>query len=475
VILRPYQLRAIRSVRDARLAGQRSILLVSPTGSGKTVLLATMTRQAVDQGKRVAWFVNRRELVTQSGATLERFGLAVGANGTGLTAPVQVGTYQGAVAGGEVPPADVVMFDEAHHLSDKGEWLSIAKAYPGAVVIGATATPERGDGRGLDHLFAHLIVVAQASELVDIWRATGGKSGLVPCEVMRPNRPLPAGSISRTPAQATLLHKLRDHQQVVFAPHILAAERFCAEFAECGISAKVVTGKTPSDERDDILARFARREIRVLVNVHVLTEGWDAPAVEVITLARRFQTIGAMIQATGRGARPLPNKSRFLVLDLCGVTHELGHPFMDRTFSLTGEGISGPAIERIRLNLCKRCQQEMPEDSNTCATPGCGWTRPAPEVPKSVNERLEKWEFRRRDDDDDRVRNMVRWIRAAQHRGSRQKAMAIAIHTYQGFYHEKEVPRAIISHAAAIAAGRGWCPRCSHSVRDGACRCTRAA
>lgn len=462
--LRPYQRKATASFGVARREGKRRILLVSPTGSGKTVLLAYLTWLAVAQGKRCLWLVNRRELVAQSVATLERFGLQVGHSGQGLTLPVQVMTYQGALAQGEVPPADVIFADEAHHLAGHGEWITILEAYPDATIVGATATPERGDGRALD-FFDALIPVAQSSDLVKVWEQSGGTSGLVPCEVIRPSRPIVDG-IARTPVKATLVHKLRDHQQVVFAPHVKAANDFAAEFAGAGIEARVITGAMDPDDRARQLARFRSRDLRVLVNVHVLTEGWDDPGVEVVTLARRFQSIGAMIQATGRGARPAPGKSRFIVLDLCGVTHTLGHPFADREYSLEGDGIKKQGAERIVVRVCKRCSQAMDEGETTCAA--CGWTRPPPETPQETGDKLERWSFLQADDEGTRVGRLTRWAQAAN-RGDPRKAMAAAIMRYTAVY-GKPPPR-VVGHAAANIAGRGWCNTCGHSIRAEGCRC----
>jgi len=469
VNLHPYQRTARAKVADCIRAGKRRILLCSPTGSGKTVMLGTMTRDAVGRGKRCLWLVNRREIVTQTVATLQRFGLEVGHNGRSLTAPVQVMTYQAALASGTVPPADVIFPDEAHHLAGRGEWINILRAYPEGTVVGATATPERGDGSGLD-FFEELITVAQPMDLVDLWHQSGGRMGLVPCVLERPSREL--DGLARTPAKATVMHKLRDHQQVCFAPHVLAAEQYVAQFRGCGIAAELVTGETDKDERDAIVARFKARQTRVLVNCQVFTEGTDLPEVEVITLAGKCGTIGSMIQKTGRGARPAPDKSRFVVLDLFGVTWSLGHPFEDRVYSLTGKGISSPK-PMVRINVCKRCGHEMPEDGNTCTREGCGWTRPAPEVPKELNEKLERWEWRRGQNTDERVSRVAAWIRQARHEGRAEKAVAIAIYKYMGYFREKTCPREIISHAVAIANGKAWCATCQHSV--GHCRCPKDA
>ena len=464
--LLPYQSKAIAGYSAHRRAGKRRILFIAPTGSGKTVILSRLNQAATSQGKRCMWLVNRRELVHQTVRTLARFGVEAGALGRGLGCPTQVVTYQGALSAGEVPPADVVFCDEAHHLAGRGDWIQILKAYPEATIVGATATPERGDGQGLE-FFEEMVVVAQPYDLVELWEQSGGKMGLVPCHVERPNREL--DGLARTPAKATILHRLKDHQQVCFAPHLTAAESYVAGYREIGLSCEMVTGTTEKDERDAILARFAARQTRVLVNCQVLTEGWDCPEVDVITLAGKCSTIGSMIQKTGRGARPAPGKTRFVVLDLFGVTWTLGHPFEDRVYSLTGKGISSPKAALVRLSLCKRCGDTMPEDGDTCAREGCGWTRPALEVPRALEERLEKWEYRRTQTHDDRVANMVRWIRAARGRGQTTKATAIAIHTYQGWYHTKDVPRAVISQAMATVSGVAWCARCEHSVKS--CRC----
>jgi hypothetical protein len=274
------------------------------------------------------------------------------------------------------------------------------------------------------------------------------------------------------------MHKLRDHKQVVFAPHIKAAEEYVRQFEEIGMRPALITGTTPKDQRDSTFVLFREGKVNPLVGCQVFTEGWDEPTVEVVSLAGKCASIGSLMQKVGRGLRPSPGKTRCVVLDLFGVTHTLGHPTMDREFRLVGEGIGGPPVERIRLNLCKRCGGAMLEDSDTCPKEGCGWTRPGLEVPKELNERLEKWEWRRAEDSDQRHGNMVRWMRAAIARGGdARKATAIAIHTYAGYYHvaARDVPRDIISRAVATITGRAWCQECAHSVRDGKCRCAKAA
>src|SRR6516164_7766864 len=88
---RPFQSRALESCRAQFRAGKKAVLLVSPTGSGKTCMGAMMVASHVARGGKVSWLAHRIELVDQAAATLRGFGLAVGARGLAASAPVQVG------------------------------------------------------------------------------------------------------------------------------------------------------------------------------------------------------------------------------------------------------------------------------------------------------------------------------------------------------------------------------------------------
>src|SRR6185295_11926979 len=107
-----------------------------------------VARGHIAKGGRVLWLAHRRELVQQAASTLERLGLDVGHSGLKASSPVQVASVQTLLARGEAPAASLVVYDEAHHFAAE-DWGRLATAYAGAIRIGLTATPERGDGRGL--------------------------------------------------------------------------------------------------------------------------------------------------------------------------------------------------------------------------------------------------------------------------------------------------------------------------------------
>src|SRR5688572_15402710 len=117
--LRAYQQRALDAVLTARRAGHRAVCVVSPTGSGKTVLGSALAQRALAKSRRVLWTAHRTELVDQAAETLRRFGLPVGIvmgqRPTNDYLPIQVASIQTLLARKQRPEADLVIVDEAHH------------------------------------------------------------------------------------------------------------------------------------------------------------------------------------------------------------------------------------------------------------------------------------------------------------------------------------------------------------------------
>ena len=175
--LRPYQHDVVAEFDRAVAAGQRRIILVSPTGSGKTVIAAAIINRAVEAHQRVLVIAHRREIIQQTRDKLIANGLQPGVIQAGLEkdlrllAPVQVASIQTLWSRAirsetlPLPVATLVIIDEAHH-SRANTYQKIIEAYPDAILLGLTATPCRGDGRGLGNVFETMIECPQVAKLI---------------------------------------------------------------------------------------------------------------------------------------------------------------------------------------------------------------------------------------------------------------------------------------------------------------------
>lgn len=410
--LREYQTAVIGRIRSAMRQGHRRVVLVSPTGSGKTITLVDIAARTVQTGRKVLWLAHRSELIDQAIETLQSAGLTVGALCASSAAapnpyaPVQVASVQTLLARNLRPAADMVFADECHHFCDAAEtFAALLKDYANAWTIGATATPERGDGCGLRGCFDSLVVGATVAELT-------AQGFLVPCEVLRPDKPLEPGKIAQSPVDAYMTHAA-GRLAIVFARGVSLANEYADQFNARGVTARAVSAETPWAERRLYIDAFRRGAIRVLTSVGVLTEGFDAPETSACILARGCGSAGLYLQMVGRVLRPAPGKKDAVLLDLRGVSHEHGRPEDEREYSLDGRGI------RLRdpQSYCPVCGAAK-APGEPCAS--CGYEPSGDETAKPdtiTGAPLKPWmRLRETDDDGMRVKRLARWIADAKRR-----------------------------------------------------------
>ena len=174
--LRRYQTGIIAAVHQAIAAGKRRPIIPLPTGGGKTVIAAEIIKDAKAKGQRVLVIAHSREIIKQTSEKLFAQGVEHGIIQAGFaTKPyeeVQVASIQTLSARAvrtrrmELPPADLIIVDEAHH-TPAYTYRKIVNSYPDAVIIGLTATPCRGDGRGLGGIFDVIVDCLQVAELIE--------------------------------------------------------------------------------------------------------------------------------------------------------------------------------------------------------------------------------------------------------------------------------------------------------------------
>jgi DNA repair protein RadD len=350
-MIRPYQANVIAEFMRTTATFKR-IIIVGPTGSGKTVIAAAIINDYVARRCDVLMLAHRREIIGQTANKLRDFGLWHGTIMAGERAmpmaPVQVASVQTlwsqAMRQGpsgktriQLPRAKLVVVDECHHAT-ANTWRKIIDAYPDAIILGLTATPCRGDGRGLGSIFETMIECPQVAELIEL-------GYLVRSRVYAPSTPdltgvrVQGGDYVETQLAdrmdrpelvadiVTTWHKYGERRRTVcFATGVGHSIHLRDEFIKSGVRAEHIDGSTPKDERDATLARLGSGEIDLVTNCMVLTEGWDMPEVGCCILARPTRKMGLFRQMIGRVLRPAPGKIDAIILDHSGAVFRHGLP-----------------------------------------------------------------------------------------------------------------------------------------------------
>lgn len=364
--LREYQSRAISDLRAQYAAGRRAPVLVLPTGAGKTVVASSVIRSATQRNKRVLFLVHRTELQSQSVAKLEAAGVTdlriikAGQDIGSREAPVTVASIPTLTRWSDLPKADLVVFDECHHVVAK-TWARIATAYQSAALLGMTATPQRADGKPLGDIFDSIVVGSTVRELTEL-------GYLVRCRIWAPAMLPGQGEIAFDPAEAYRLHA-GGKRAVIFCVTVEHAESVAASMS---VPARVVHGDMATKERAAALKAFADGSVLALCNVHVLTEGFDCPAAAVCILTRKPEHAGTFLQMVGRVLRPSPGKSEALLLDLGGSVWQHGTPDAEREFTLDGDGISRVDEDRLPVRQCPTCGGVFLASTGSPDCPQCG-------------------------------------------------------------------------------------------------------
>lgn len=345
--LRPYQQAARDSIHAQWEQDRLRTLLVLPTGTGKTIVFASVAADQVRAGDRVLILAHRGELLEQAADKLQR--------STGLVSAVEkaestclnswfrvvVGSVQTLQRSARLErfPRDyfgTIIIDEAHHAITDG-YRRILDYFEGAKVLGVTATPDRGDMRNLGEVFDSLAYEYKLTDAI--------KEGYL-CKIMAQTIPLQldisevgftSGDYSLgqlgtaldpylEQIAAEMVQRCRGRKTVVFLPLIKTSQKFRDLLNAKGFQAAEVNGQ--SADRKEVLADFDAGKYNVLCNSMLLTEGWDCPSVDCVVVLRPTKVRSLYSQMVGRGTRLAEGKTDLLLLDFLWMTdkHELCRP-----------------------------------------------------------------------------------------------------------------------------------------------------
>lgn len=387
MLLRPYQEKIIRSLRDAFSRKKKSLLLVSPTGSGKTVIFCHIAQAAMQKGTRVLILAHREELITQTSSALDSLEIPHGIISANRTPNplqlVQVASVQTLARRlGRPQRYDLIIIDEAHH-SAAGSWKKIISAFPAAKIIGVTATPQRLDGKGLGDIFEEIILGPNVAELIEtgflcqpIYYApstvnldgvknTAGDYNKAQLE-QKTNTPVITG------CAVSHYKRICDGAPcIVFCVSIKHAQDVAQQFRESGYRFDVIDGTLSPEARKKRVSDLATGKIHGLTSCEIVSEGFDLPLVTCAILLRATQSLSLHLQQIGRVLRPHASKTRAIILDHVNNCMRHGLAEEEREWSLD------PAKKKKKTNTetserNRQCPACYCVHSHTASCPQCG-------------------------------------------------------------------------------------------------------
>lgn len=385
ITLRDYQNEAVEALRQSYRIGKRRPLLVSPTGSGKTVLFSYMASEAKRRGNRVIILAHRAELLDQISRTLRQFSVPHGFIAPGYPNEgrhdVQVASvFALARRIQRIKKPDLIIIDEAHHAISSSTWGKVIEAWPEARVLGVTATPCRLSGDGLSDVFDDLVHGPSVAELIDL-------KSLSPYRLFAPNPinltgvHIRAGDYVKGELAAAIdkpsitgdaireyARRANGKRAVVFCISVEHAVHVAAQFKAAGYSAASIDGGMDRGERKRIVTEFAAGRIQIMTSCDLISEGFDAPSIEVAILLRPTQSLSLYLQQVGRALRTFPGKTEAIILDHAGNAFRHGLPDDDREWSL--EGSKRTKRERdpddVPVKSCPKCLAAVRSISQNC-------------------------------------------------------------------------------------------------------------
>lgn len=405
--LRYYQTEAVDATYRWFEENPGNPLIVLPTGTGKSVVIAEFCRQTLASwpDTKIVVVTHVRELIRQNAEEMIRLWpeAPIGINSAGLGRrdtqdPIVFAGIQSVHnKATDFFRVDLVLVDEAHLIPAKSNTMyrrfidTLKVMNPYVKIVGLTATPYRLDSGRLDEgderLFDGIAYEAPLLDMIEkgylspvVSKATATKldvSGVgrrggdyIAADLQRA---VDKDDINRAAVAEIIERGAERKSWLIFCSGVEHAMNIAAIVRQGGISCETIFGDTPKDERDRIIAAFKAGRIRCIASMAVLTTGFNAPAVDLIAMLRPTESTGLYVQIMGRGMRLAPGKDNCLVLDFASNVARHG-PVDAVNPKKPGKGETAEAPSKE----CPECGSIVHAAVRIC--PDCGHEFPAPEI-----------------------------------------------------------------------------------------------
>lgn len=370
--LRPYQNDILDRTRTAYRDGYKAPCIVSPCGSGKSVMVAEMAKCATEKGNRVLFLVHRKELCDQIESTFKWWGVDMSLCDVSMVQTVCRRLDK-------IPEPGLIITDENHHAL-ASSYRKIYEYFHSVKRIGVTATPIRLNGSGLGDVNDILILGPTVSELIE-WGNLSDYRYFAPSLIDTSSLHVRAGEFKQDEVDEEFkkviwgdviehYRMLADNKQAIcYCYNINRSKRMADEFNQHGITASHIDGDTNKSERNEIINKFRSGDIKILCNVDLISEGFDVPDCEAVILLRPTKSLSLYIQQSMRCMRFKPGKTA-VIIDHVGNVERFGLPDMDREWSLNPIRDKAQAKTEFPIRQCNLCFTVFSGKVKTC--PECG-------------------------------------------------------------------------------------------------------
>ncbi len=373
--LRPYQRDLVDKVQGAWAEGYQAPCVVLPCGGGKSVIVAQITKNVIENGGNVLFLVHRKELVAQIYATFIRFKIDIGRCRIEMVQTLSRHPEH-------IPNPDLIITDENHHSLAKS-YKKIYEHFKDSKRLGVTATPERLGGTGLKEVNDILIEGVTAKWLIDNHYLSPYLYYAPPVMEKMPKFHTRKGDYIQSEVTDFFrqkkvygnvikqYRKIADGKQAIcYLPTVEFSREISQKFNNAGISSAHIDGETPSVVRNAIIEKFRQGEIRILCNVDIISEGFDVPDCECAILLRPTKSLTLFIQQSMRCMRYKEGKTA-IIIDHVGNYLEHGFPDDDREWSLDGHPKKSAKQGEMPVKVCPRCYYTV--SLNTYQCPNCSY------------------------------------------------------------------------------------------------------
>lgn len=371
-----YQQELIDKARQSLAKGNHSVLLVSPAGSGKSVMIAEITRSAIKKGGHVMFMVHRKELVNQIVDTFLKDDIDLS-----HTTVMTVGKIKHRL--GKLPTPTLIITDETHHSLAK-TYQDIYNWYDNVPRLGFSATPWRLSGKGLKDVYDDMVEGPSVQWLIDhsylagftMYGYNSGDDSQLKKSSTGDYTGRSMDDYAKTIIRGDVIKMWREkangRKTIVYCHAVWFSKEVAQAFNDAGIKAAHVDSKTPAGERSKIMADFKAGKIMVLCNCDLISEGFNVPDCSCVVLLRPTESLVLYIQQSMRSMRFVPGKHA-VIIDQVGNFKKFGTPDAPHTWTLedrkkkkgNGGGQSGPPVR-----TCEKCFAVIPAQSRSC--PICG-------------------------------------------------------------------------------------------------------